>query len=92
MLLPLLSGYACNKGETPYEFSSRIAYKFYYRDEIGIMEMTDIFVRSKYSLNEVSEEEAQAMFLFKEKLEKRLRKNIGAREYYVRKYFYRKLG
>ncbi|MBN2826629.1 MAG: hypothetical protein JXQ26_01495 [Tissierellales bacterium] len=92
LVLLALSGYACNKGETPYEFSSRIAYKFYYRDEIGIMEVTDIFVRSKYSLNEVSEEEAQAMFLFKEKLEKRLRKNIGAREYYVRKYFYRKLG
>lgn len=79
-------GYPQEYGETHYEYANRIAYKFYTHDDIGIKEITDIFVRAKYSNSPASDEDISALEIHKKILEKRLKNYWNPIVYYYRKY------
>ncbi|SCG82193.1 transglutaminase domain protein [Proteiniborus sp. DW1] len=81
-----LLGYPQEYGETHYEYANRIAYKFYIHNVKGIQEITDIFVRSKYSTSPASDEEVLDLKLYRKTLEKRLRSYWNPIIYYYRKY------
>lgn len=84
--LTSLLGYPQNKGETHYEYSRRIAYKFYDHNKKGIVEITDIFVRSKYSSILATDEDVQDLEKYRDTLERRLRNYLGIRKYYYKRY------
>ncbi len=80
------TGYPQKYGETHYEYANRVAYKFYSYEEIGIKEITDIFVKSKYSNIPTTEEDLLKLEIYRETLEKRVKNNLGKITYYYRKY------
>lgn len=84
-LLGLL-GYPQKYGETHYEYANRIAYKFFTLNVDGIQEITDTFVRSKYSNYPASDEDVLELKMYKKTLEKRLRNQWRPVIYYYRKY------
>ncbi len=84
-LLELL-GNPQEHGETHYEYANRIAYKFYVHNVKGIQEITDIFVRSKYSTSTASREDVLDLKEYRKTLEKRLRSYWNPIIYYYRKY------
>ncbi|CAK7057017.1 transglutaminase domain-containing protein [Tissierella sp.] len=81
-----LMGYPQLYGETHYEYANRIAYKFYSYDEIGIKEITEIFVKSKYSSFPSSNEDVLELEKYKNIMENRLKKYWGKIKYYYHKY------
>lgn len=81
-----LMGYPQLYGETHYEYANRIAYKFYSYDEIGIKEITEIFVKSKYSSFPSSNEDVLELEKYKNTMENRLKKYWGKIKYYYHKY------
>lgn len=81
-----LLGYPQEYGETHFEYANRIAYKFYTHDDKGIIEITDIFVRSKYSTSPSSDEDVITLVEHKQILEKRLKGYLGWLTYYYNKY------
>lgn len=82
-----LLGYSQNPGETHYEYAHRISYRFYTFGKKGIKDITEIFVRNKYSLDPTPEEDVLKMERYKEVLEKRLKNYLGWKNYYYGKYF-----
>ncbi|NLY46673.1 MAG: hypothetical protein GX053_11925 [Tissierella sp.] len=83
-----LIGYSQISGETHYEYAQRVAYKFYdlSGDDVkGIIEITDIFVRSKYG-NITSSEDIMILEEFREKLKTRLKNQGGIIKYYYSRY------
>lgn len=82
-----LLGYSQNPGETHYEYADRIAYGFYTFGKKGIRNITEIFVRNKYSPDPTPEEDVLEMERYKEVLERRLKNHMGWRNYYYSKYF-----
>lgn len=84
--LVALLGFPQQYGETHNEYARRIAYKFYDYDNVGIIEITEIFVRSKYSTMPSSGEEVQNLVEYRMILEKRVRNSLGKRRYYFYKY------
>ncbi|MDP3385693.1 MAG: transglutaminaseTgpA domain-containing protein [Eubacteriales bacterium] len=80
------SGYPPQDGETHYEFASRIAYKFHNQGEKSIKEITDIFVRSKYSRFSATVQDALDVESFSKTMENRLKNDWGAWTFYYRKY------
>ena len=79
-------GYPQQYGETHYEYANRIANKFYYQDEKGIKEITDVFVKNKYSNIPTSGEDVLELEKYRNIIEKHLRSYWGIRTYYYRKY------
>lgn len=73
-------------GETHNEYARRVAYKFYDHDKVGIIELTEIFVRSKYSKIPASIEEVFALEEYRNKLEKRAKSQLGRGVYYFNKF------
>ena len=67
-------GYPMKSGETHYEYAYRIAYRFSVFGDVGIQEITDIFVKNKYSKMETRDEDVEEMVEFKKLLKKRLKK------------------
>lgn len=67
-------GYPMVAGETHYEYADRIASRFSTLGQMGIREITDIFVRHKYSSKETREEHVAEMLEYKQVLRRRLRK------------------
>ncbi len=58
-------------GETHYEYASRIAYRFSIFGDVGIKEITDIFVKNKYSLMETSPKDLDMVLEFKKNVQAR---------------------
>lgn len=79
-------GYPQEPGETHYEYADRIAYKFYIHNVKGIQEITDIFVRSKYSSSSASDDDVLDLVNYRRILEKRLKNHWHPIIYYYRKY------
>ncbi|MSU00700.1 transglutaminase-like domain-containing protein [Tissierella pigra] len=73
-------------GETHYEYANRIAYKFHSYDDIGIKEITEIFVKSKYSNSISSDENVLKLEMYRKTMEKRLKNYLGKMRYYYQKY------
>lgn len=81
-----LLGYPQKPGETHFEYADRINYKFYDLDNISIKEVTEIFVKAKYSQIPNVSNQVNILLDFKLILEKRLRKYLGKTKYYYKKY------
>jgi transglutaminase-like putative cysteine protease len=81
-----LLGYPQKYGETHFDYANRVAYIFSNFEEKGIKEITEIFVKSKYSKSSTSDEDVVALETFKKTMENRLRKYWGPIAYYYRKY------
>lgn len=73
-------------GETHFEYASRVAYKLFQYDEKGIIEITEIFVRSKYSGLDTLDEDILDLVIYKESLENKLKNHLGKVNYYYQKY------
>lgn len=73
-------------GETHNEYANRIAYKFFKYNEKGIKEITEIFVKSKYSQLTATDDEVSEVIKYKLSLDKRLKHFLGIRKYYYSKY------
>lgn len=84
-LMELLD-YPQQYGETHYEYANRVAYKFYIHNEKGFKEITDIFVRSKYSNSLTSDEDVLNLESYRKILQNRLKIYYGRITYYYRKY------
>lgn len=83
-----LRGMKQERGETHFEFADRIAYNFsLVVNEGGIEDITEIFVRNKYSNHPTSDEDVAIMEEYKKTMEKRIRKLLGLRAYFYRRYF-----
>lgn len=85
--LTSLLGFPQSFGETHNEYSRRIAYKFYDHNKKGIVEITDIFVRSKYSNIPTTDEDVLDLEEYRIALENRLRNYLGFRKYYYVRYW-----
>lgn len=81
-----LLGYSPKAGETHYEYANRIAHSFYTFGSAGIKDITEIFVKNKYSLEPTPEEDILKMEEYKKTLERRLKNHLGFINYYG-KYF-----
>lgn len=86
-----LLGYPQKYGETHFEYAVRINYKFHDLDNIGIKEITDIFVKSKYSEQITSNENIDMLIKYKKTLENRLKNHLGKLKYYYKKSFYQNI-
>ena len=78
--------YPIKSGETHFEYADRINHKFYNLDDMGIKEVTDIFVKAKYSQDSSSSEEVVILSKYKNILESRVKISIGRVRYYYSKY------
>lgn len=87
-ILDILSilGFPLRSGETHFDYSNRVSYKFTNLQEYGIKDITDIFVKIKYSNVEASDIDLSSILLYKEELDKRLKNSIGKSNYLYRKY------
>lgn len=79
-------GYPQKYGETHYEYAKRIVHRLYTFNVKGTLEMTDIFVRSKYSDSLASDDDVMELMEYKKALEKRLRSQWNPIVYYYRKF------
>ena len=83
-----LIGYPQLSGETHHEYAQRVGYKFYDLggdNARGILEITDIFVRSKYG-DMTTEEDVLILEDYRYQLETRLKNKVGLIKYYYGKY------
>lgn len=78
--------YPIKSGETHFEYADRINHKFYDLDNVGIKEVTDIFVKAKYSQSHISSEEINILSNYKSILESRVKISLGRVKYYYNKY------
>ena len=81
--LTKLLGYPIKQGETHYEYANRIAYRFSYMGNKGIQEITDIFVKNKYSEMPTSDEDLYEIEKFKENVENRAKNHLGSWKYWL---------
>lgn len=86
LTLTKLLHYPQQYGETHYEYAKRVAYKFYEHNKKGIKDITEIFVKSKYSNYIASDDDILDLENFRETLDRRLANHLGYRTYYYRKY------
>lgn len=88
MKLIELKGIVRETGETHYEFANRIVHKLPYRDEgIGIVEVTEVFVRNKYGNVVPSDEDMAIINEYMDILKKYIKSSLGMRTYLYKKYF-----
>ncbi|MDR7855974.1 transglutaminase domain-containing protein [Tissierella sp.] len=81
-----LLGHPQKHGETHFDYSNRVAHRFSKFDEKGIKEITEIFVKSKYSNSPTFNEDVQSLIEYRKSMENHLRKNWGPLLYFYRKY------
>jgi hypothetical protein len=81
LFLTELLGYPQHPGETHYEYSKRVAYKFYNHDSKGIKEITDIFVKSKYSSYVTTNGDIDEILTYRKILNHRLKNHLGILKY-----------
>lgn len=81
-----LFGYPQKNGETHYEYADRIAYKFQYQGQLGIKEITDIFVKTKYGGFPVSKKDMEDFHTFRDSIDRHLKITWSRKVYYYRKY------
>lgn len=86
-----LLGYPIKSGETHFEYADRINHKFYDLDNVGIKEVTDIFVKSKYSKGPSSSYSVGILMDYRKLLDIRVRVSLGRVKYYYSKYIRGKL-
>lgn len=79
-------GYIQKPGETHFEYADRINYKFHDLEGISIKEITEIFVKAKYSQDICPDEDLQLVYKYKEEMENRLKNRLGKLKYYYLKY------
>lgn len=77
-----LQGLGIQPGETPSQYSGRVD-TFLFFAPVKFKAVTDIFVRSRYSLNEVSEKEKSTVFDFHRVLLEETRGNLGKFKYFI---------
>lgn len=81
-----LLGYPQKSGETHFEYAHRVAYKFSRFQEKGIVEITEIFVRNKYSNNLALDEEILDLEIYRKSLNINLKNKLGKINYLYQKY------
>ena len=81
-----LLGHGQISGETHFEYANRVAYKLFRHDEKGIIEITEIFVRSKYGNQDILDKDLMDLVIYRESLEKNLKNHLGRMGYYYQKY------
>ncbi|MBC8591196.1 transglutaminase-like domain-containing protein [Wansuia hejianensis] len=79
-------GYHRPSGKTHWEYAYEFAYKFSDIGEKGIIEITDIFMKSKYGNYMPSDSDIDDFKIFKNDVDKRLKMYLGKRSYYYNKY------
>lgn len=84
-------GYSQELGETHFEYADRINYKFYDLDGLGIKEITEIFVKAKYSDSIPSQADIDTVLKYKTEMDNRLKNRLGKFKYYYLKYIKNKV-
>ena len=79
-------GHGQIQGETHFEYANRVAYKLFKYDEKGIIEITEIFVRSKYSNSDTLNEDVLDLIIYRQNLERKLKNHLGKIKYFYIKY------
>jgi len=90
VILNDLLGYPQLSGETHFDYSKRIGYKFYDYNQISFNDITEIFVETKYGFKEIQDEDIKVFEKYRSNLESKLRVHWGLRIYYYRKYISKK--
>src|SRR5690606_7221469 len=81
-------GYARNNGETPYEYAQRISPKIY-GHEFDFKEVTELYLKAKYSNMEISREEKDIFISYLNYIENKLKVKLGKPKYIYNKYIIR---
>jgi len=76
--------------ETPFQYCERIDSQMYF-SPVRFKVITDIFVKSRYSLEEASEQEKQLITDFQPGFLKEIKSSMGKLKYFVYKYLLNKL-
>jgi len=79
-------GYIRYNGETQYEYAHRIAYRIY-DYKLNFKDVTEIYLKAKYSNIEISMEEKDILADYCNYIEKKLKIVLGKRKYMYYKYF-----
>lgn len=78
------SGNGIQAGETPLQYSERIDRYFYFRP-VKFREITDIFIKSRYSTREITDKEKQILIDFIPKLFAESKNDMGRARYFLYK-------
>ena len=79
-------GFPIENGETHFDYSDRIAYKFIDLQDYGIKDITSIFVKIKYSNMKPNIKDVLSLLNYKDELDNRLKNTLGKTNYLYRKY------
>lgn len=79
-------GYGRMKDETPYEYAERIAYKIY-DQEMDFKQLTEIYLRAKYSQEDITMAEKNLFKCYFAYVENKLKVQLGKWKYIHYKYF-----
>lgn len=79
-------GFPIQNGETHFDYSNRVAYKFIDLKDYGIKDITAIFVKLKYSDIEAKDEDVLSFIEYNNQLDNRLKNILGKTNYLYRKY------
>lgn len=82
----VILGFPVQNGETHFDYSNRISYKFVDFKDYKIKDITSIFVKLKYSNIEVENEDVLSFLKYKDELNNRLKDTLGKTNYLYRKY------
>jgi len=85
-----LSGLELEPSETPYQFSDRIDRLLFF-SPVKFSVITDIFVRSRYSMHDISEKEKQQLMEFVPAFLEEVKMNMGKLKYFALKYILGKI-
>ncbi len=85
-----LQGLGLQPSETPFQYCARIDSQMFF-SQVRFKVITDIFVRSRYSLEEASEKEKQLISDFQPGFLKEIKRSMGKLKYFVYKYLLNKL-
>ncbi len=78
------AGYGIQAGETPFQYSERVDRYLYFRP-VKFRDITDIFIKSRYSTNAVTDKEKQILTDFIPKLFAESKSNMGKIKYFLYK-------
>lgn len=80
-----LTGFELKPSETPHQYSDRIDGLLYFRP-VSFKAITDIFVRARYSMHDVTENEKQQFVNFVPVFLEEIKKDMGKVKYFTLKY------
>jgi transglutaminase-like putative cysteine protease len=80
-----LQGYGLKPSETAFQYSERIDSSLYFKS-VKFKEITDVFVRSRYSQKEISENEKQLLCDFQEGFIDEMKGTMGKIKFFLLKY------